>query len=124
MVVIDGRPLPGRRLDPYVTSVPGVQPTRNNSVMQTPILVIARSPQGGLHGCRARPGEARWLPNFKPLPSACAPRAPSIERGPQRTPGAQIQGGSFRPVPSCLARRIGASSAFEGGIGGIRETNP
>jgi hypothetical protein len=43
MVVIDGRPPPGRMLEPYITSVPGVQPTRNSSVMQTPILVI------GLH---------------------------------------------------------------------------
>ena len=35
MVVIDGRPPPGRMLEPYITSVPGVQPTRNSTVMQT-----------------------------------------------------------------------------------------
>jgi hypothetical protein len=54
MVVIDGKPPPGWMLDPYITSVPGVQPTRNSSV-QTPILVTARSPSGGLHGFPSEP---------------------------------------------------------------------
>jgi hypothetical protein len=50
MVVIDGRPPPGLMLEPYITSVPGAQPTSNSTVMQTLTLVIARSPSGGLHG--------------------------------------------------------------------------
>jgi hypothetical protein len=49
MVVIEGNPPPGLMLEPYTTSVPGVQPTRNSTVIQTPALAIA-VPSGGEHG--------------------------------------------------------------------------
>jgi hypothetical protein len=50
IVVIDSRPPPRRMLEPYITSVPGAQPTRSSSVMHTQVLVIARCPSGWVHG--------------------------------------------------------------------------
>ena len=68
IVVIDGRPPPRRMLEPYITSVPGAQPTRSSSVMQTQVLVIAPCPSGWVHG-------------FSPEPASdCTLKRPILDR--------------------------------------------
>jgi hypothetical protein len=105
MVVIDGRPPPGRRVDPYVTSVPGVQLARNNSVMQTAILVIARSPQVGCTVAERGPAKSDGCR----IASGCQVRVRREAPWMQRTLGAQMQAArlrSLRAVTRVRARRL------------------
>jgi hypothetical protein len=65
MVVIDGRPPPGRMLEPYIMSVPGVQLMRNSSVMQTRV----QEPGAVTNPSFCRTETISYLGCFWPIPS-------------------------------------------------------
>jgi hypothetical protein len=97
--------------------------------MVAPARLTAMRPRASpAHGPAATSRHSWMAKERTPNPKGGALRARkephSTERGLQRALGAPMRGGWFRPVPSCRARRIGASSTFAGGSGGVREKNP